>query len=97
MVKLIRNTFIKHPISENGEVNFFLPTKEYPNSEGIKFDSNEFSGEIFYYNYSNEYIEIEVLNKNTIDFSFKIIDINSNVNISNLITKFLDEVLSNLD
>ena len=63
-LKIISETFEKHDIFKVSELKYekFVKSVNYPASVGITFETNNFSGEIFYYsNREMQYLEIEFL------------------------------------
>ena len=95
----IIKTFNEHYISGYSELTMKKLNKSdlYPSSEGIQFESNDFSGEIFYYsNGDMEYCEMEFLIYFGDIYKAKVIeDIYSTV-LNEEIDKFLTERMSEL-
>jgi hypothetical protein len=98
-LKIISKTFEEHNIYKVSELKYakFSKSIYYPSSEGIKFETNNFAGEIFYYsNGEMEYLEIEFLIFKTEKSEYKIIEKIKKSELNNIITEFLSERLTEL-
>ena len=60
-LNIIKSTFENHEISKaySIDLNYFERNKNYPNSEGIYFESKVFCGEIFMYFGAMKYLEAQ--------------------------------------
>ncbi|WP_452219440.1 hypothetical protein [Lacinutrix salivirga] len=98
-LKIISKTFEQHNISKISELKYekFTKSKNYPSSEGVRFETNNFAGEIFYYsNGEMEYLEIEFLIFKTEKFEFKIVEKTKKTELNKIISEFLTERLTEL-
>jgi len=98
-LKIISKTFEQHNIFKVSELKYekFTKSMNYPSSEGIIFETNNFAGEIFYYsNGEMEYLEIEFLIFKREKFEFKIVEKINKSELSKIISGFLTERLTEL-
>jgi hypothetical protein len=98
-LKIISKTFEQHVIFKVSELKYekFTKSVNHPSSEGIKFETNNFAGEIFYYSIEEmEYLEIEFLVFNGEKFEFKIVEKIKISELNKIISEFLTERLTEI-
>lgn len=98
-LKIISKTFEQHEIFKVSELKYQKLTKSvnHPSSEGIIFETKNFSGEIFYYsNVEMEYLEFEFFIFSKEKFVFKIVEKINKSELSKIISGFLTEILTEL-
>ena len=99
-LKKIKLIFEQHEIYKYFELKYqeFNKSKKHPSSEGILFESPDFSGEIFYYkNEEMEYCEMEILIYHKENHKFKIIEKPNSIELEKSITEFLNKSINELN
>ena len=87
----IIDIFSEHEISKYSDLKIWELNKSerYPISEGIKFESNDFAGEIFYYSGNEmEYCEMEFLIYLGEIYKAKVIEKTSSIELKKSVTEF---------
>jgi hypothetical protein len=98
-LEIISKTFENHKIFKLSELKYekLSKSENHPSSEGIIFETNEFSGEIFYYSNSEmEYLEIEFLIYKGEIFEYKIVEKIKKSELDKVISEFLTGRLTEL-
>lgn len=78
-------------INQDENIERFVKSLDYPDSFGLKFSNPKISGEIFYYSKKTPFLDVMIVDNESLKTFFKIIEFKEDKDLFSSLIDFLDD------